>query len=119
MAGLVASYLGKRNKMINYKETKRATLRILEPSATELFNQLAVSEKELTFQRPTDKDSDFRTYSMLSLLETLKYTLPVHVGDIKADGTVMEREKTLKNMRAKYILETIVMNGHNIQGFEL
>lgn len=58
---------GKRNKMINYRESKRQTLRILEPGTTELFNQLAVSEKELTFQRPISKDSDFRTYSMLAL----------------------------------------------------
>lgn len=92
---------GKRNKMINYRETKRATLKILEPGPTELFNQLAVSEKTLTFQRPISKDSDFRTYSMLALLETLSYSLPVHVGDIKAEGTVMEREKTLKNLRSK------------------
>lgn len=35
---------GKRNKMINYRETKRATLRILEPEASELFNKLAFSE---------------------------------------------------------------------------
>ena len=92
---------GKRNKMINYRETKRATLKILEPGLTELFNQLAVSEKTLTFQRPISKDSDFRTYSILALLETLSYSLPVHVGDIKAEGTVMEREKTLKNLRSK------------------
>lgn len=91
----------KRNKMINYKDTKRSTLRILEPGAEELFNHLVFSEKALTFQRPVSKDSDFRTYAMLSLLETLSYTLPVHKGDIKADGTIVEREKTLKNLRSK------------------
>lgn len=92
---------GKRNKMINYRESKRQTLRILEPGATELFNQLAVSEKELTFQQPISKDSDFRTYSMLALLETLSYSLPVQRGDIKAAGTIGERDQTLKNMRSK------------------
>lgn len=92
---------GKRNKMINYRETSRTTLKILEPSPAELFNLLAVSEKELTFQRPISKESDFRTYSILSLLETLSYKLPVYVGDIKAEGTVLEREKTLKNLRNK------------------
>lgn len=91
----------KRNKMINYKDTKRSTLRILEPGAEELFNHLAFSEKALTFQRPVSKDSDFRTYAMLSLMETLKYNLSVHKGDIKADGTIVEREKTLKNLRSK------------------
>lgn len=92
---------GKRNKMINYKDTKRATLKILEPDATELFNQLAISEKELTFQRPISKDSDYRTFSMLALLETFNYSLPVTRGDIKAEGTIAEREKTLKNLRSK------------------
>ena len=46
---------GKRNKMINYKETKRATLRILEPEASELFNRLAFSDKPLTFQKPINR----------------------------------------------------------------
>ena len=92
---------GKRNKMINYRETSRSTLRILEPGLEELFNKLAISEKELTFQKPINKDTDYRTYAFLSLLETLSYSLPVHVGDIKASGTIVEREKTLKNLRSK------------------
>lgn len=93
--------LSKRNKMINYRETKRATLKILEPEFTELFNRLAVLEEELTFQRPIDKDSDLRTFSMLSLLETLSYPIPVHVGDIKAEGSLLERRIALNNLRSK------------------
>lgn len=93
--------LSKRNKMINYRETKRATLKILEPEFTELFNRLAVAEEELTFQRPIDKDSDLRTFSMLSLLETLSYPIPVHVGDIRAEGSLLERRIALNNLRTK------------------
>jgi len=48
---------GKRNRMINYKDTKRSTLHILKPEATELFNKLAFSERPLTFQKPISKDS--------------------------------------------------------------
>lgn len=29
--------LGKRNKMINYRETKRSTLKLLEPAFEDLF----------------------------------------------------------------------------------
>ena len=93
--------LSKRNKMINYRETKRTTLKIFEPGFTELFNRLAVDEEELTFQRPIDKDSDIRIFSMLSLLETLAYPIPVHIGDIKADGSLLERRITLNNLRSK------------------
>ena len=92
---------GKRNKMINYRETKRTTLRILEPEASVLFNTLAFSDKQLSFQKPIDKDTDLRTYSMIALMETLSYNLNVQVGDIKTDGTIIDREKTLKNLRSK------------------
>lgn len=88
--------LGKRNKMINYRETKRATLKLVEPEFEELFNRIAVNEEELTFQSPVDKNSDIRTYSVLSLLETLSCPIPVNIGDIKADGSILERQKTLK-----------------------
>lgn len=93
--------LGKRNKMINYRETKRATLKLVEPEFEELFNRIAVNEEELTFQSPVDKNSDIRTYSVLSLLETLSCPIPVNIGDIKTDGSVLERQKTLKQMRSK------------------
>lgn len=92
---------GKRNQMINYRETKRTTLRILEPEASELFNRLAFSDRPLTFQKPINKDTDLRTYSIIALMETLSYTLNVQVGDIKTAGTIIEREKTLKNLRSK------------------
>lgn len=92
---------GRRNRMIQYRESRRSTLRILEPEAAELFNRLAFLEKALTFEKPISKDTDFRTYSMIALMETLSYSLKVQVGDIKTAGTVIEREKTLKNLRSK------------------
>ena len=84
---------GKRNKMINFRETRRSTLQILEPEMTELFNRLAFSEKPLTFQKPVNKDTDFRTYAVIALMETLNYPLDVLVGDIKTAGTIIERER--------------------------
>lgn len=93
--------LGKRNKMINYRETKRATLKIVEPSTDELFNRIAIKEEKLTFQRAVDKETDIRVYSILSLLENLSVSLPVTIGDIKAEGSIMDRQKTLKHLRSK------------------
>lgn len=54
---------GKRNKMINYRETSRATLKIIEPGLNVLYENYVKKENELTFQYPIDKDSDIRTYS--------------------------------------------------------
>ena len=75
--------LGKRNRMINYRETKRATLKLVEPGFEELFRRVAVDEDELTFQSPIDKNSDIRTYSLLSLLETLSCPIPVNIETVK------------------------------------
>lgn len=93
--------LGKRNKMIQFRETKRATLKLLEPSYEELFDRIAVKEEELTFQRPIDRNSDIRTYSVLALLECLSSPIEVNIGDIKADGSLMDRQKTLRHLRSK------------------
>ena len=68
--------LGKRNKMINYKETKRSTLKLVEPSFEELYKRIAVNEETLTFQRPIDRETDIRVFSVLSLLENLSSPLP-------------------------------------------
>ena len=93
--------LGKRNKMINYRETKRTTIKLVEPSFGELFNRLAINEETLTFQRSVDRETDIRVFSILSLLENMSTPLPVTIGDIKTEGSVLERQRTLKNLRAK------------------
>ena len=93
--------LGKKNKMISYRETKRATLKVLKPSFEELFTRIAINEEDLTFQKPISKDSDIRIYSILELLNTLSAPIEVNIGDIKVDGTVADTSKTLKSLRSK------------------
>ena len=105
--------LGKRNKMISYRESKRATLKILKPSFEELYQQIVVDEKELTFQKAIDRDSDVRVYSILSLLDKLSCPMEVNIGDIRADGTLPEIKKTLKHLRSKARL-SIDEQGTNI-----
>lgn len=93
--------LGKRNKMISFRESKRATLKILKPGFEDLYQQIVVDEKELTFQKAIDKDSDVRVYSILSLLDKLSCPMEVNIGDIRAEGTLSEIKKTLKHLRSK------------------
>ena len=66
--------LGKRNKMINYRETKRSTLKLIEPSFEELFQRIAINEETLTFQRAVDRENDIRVFSIL-LPETATVTV--------------------------------------------
>ena len=92
---------GKRNKMINFKDSKRSSLSILEPETTSLFNEFAFLDKSLTIQMPIDKGTDRRTYAIIELMDHLSYDLNVLEGDIKTLGTVSERNKTLANLRSK------------------
>ena len=92
---------GKRNKMINYRETSRATLKIIEPGIDELYTNYVQNENELIFQYPLDKDSDIRTYSVLRLFDRLSCSIPVFLGDIKVATSFQESRKTLKNLRNK------------------
>lgn len=95
---------GKRNKMINYRETTRATLKIVEPSLDVLYNNFVQNENELIFQYPVDKDSDIRTYSVLQLMDEMSCPISVFLGDIKTASSFQESKKTLKNLRNKSIL---------------
>ena len=92
---------GRRNKMINYRETKRSALRLSEPSFEELYQRLAVNEETLTFKRPIDRETDVRVFSVLSLFENLSSPLHVSIGDIGTEGSFSESRLTLKNLRSK------------------
>ncbi|MEE1050263.1 MAG: DUF4011 domain-containing protein, partial [Clostridia bacterium] len=87
--------------MINYRETARATLKIVEPGLDELYANYVQNENELTFEYPLDKDSDIRTYSVLRLFDRLSCPIPVLLGDIKVATSFQESKKTLKNLRNK------------------
>ena len=93
--------LGKRNKMISFRESKRATLKILKPGFDELYQSIVTEEQELTFQKSIDRDSDVRVYSILELLNHLSVPIEVNIGDIRAEGTLSEIKKTLKHLRSK------------------
>ena len=79
--------------MINYRETARATLKIVEPGLDELYANYVQNENELTFEYPLYKDSDIRTYSILRLFDRLSYPIPVLLGDIKVATSFQESKK--------------------------
>lgn len=93
--------LGKRNRMISYRPTRRSTLNILTPTMEELYRQVITQERELTFQRPITRDTDPRMYSVLTLLDSLSRPMEVAIGDIRGEGPLTETARTLKNLRSR------------------
>lgn len=81
--------LGKRNSLLNYRDTRRSNLRIKMPEIYDLWDSFVLKEEPLIFPLPEDamlseKDD--------SLLET---------GSVITNQSVNEQQKTLNNIRTK------------------
>lgn len=85
--------LGKRNRLINYKETKRSNLNIIAPQFDILFQKVVSDEEALTFPYPLD-----RIYTEEDVEEI---QVEVVDGDIETDRTIKEQQRTLKSLRDK------------------
>ena len=84
--------LGKRNRLINYKETKRSSIKIVEPKLEEVFNKLVVEGKSLSFSHYINETFD---------IYANKVHEKINEGDIKTDRTINEQQKTLESLRNK------------------
>lgn len=78
--------LGKRNRLLNYKDTARSTVRITEPECGVLYDMFVKHETTLVF--PFEKEYDGNTEINSA-------------SNVKTDKSVNELQKTLKNLRNK------------------
>ncbi|WP_059041933.1 DUF4011 domain-containing protein [Paenibacillus rubinfantis] len=84
--------LGKKNRLINYRETKRSNIKIVSPDLAELFRLLVVNESALEFPFPYEELEDEDDEA------TEPYT---SLGDIQTNQSIKEQQKTLRNLRNK------------------
>ena len=84
--------LGKRNWLINYRETKRSNIKIIEPGVQDLYTQLVLKEQQLEFpyveEEFDDLESDGENNIQIS-------------GDLLTDRSIKEQQKTLRSLRNK------------------
>lgn len=84
--------LGKRNRLINYRETKRSNLKITLPEIDELYRRLVVDEESLEFPYLLDdEDEEFKGDARNTTAS----------GDIQTNRSIKELQKTLRNLRDK------------------
>ncbi len=94
--------LGKRNRLINYKETKSSTLRITYPSTEDLFERLVRKEEELAFPRPLDEENDSEKVEQLSLLEEKEEDeYGNYTSIIRTNKKLTDLQKVLRRLRNK------------------
>lgn len=78
--------LGKRNKLLNYRETKRSTLHIITPEIYEFWDSFVKNEKPLEFPFYDDIE-EAEEISLFSNVET--------------NQSIKDMQKTLRNLRDK------------------
>lgn len=78
--------LGKRNKLLNYRETKRSTLHIITPEIYEFWNSFVKNENPLEF--PFYDDSEDEEESTL-------------LASVETNQSIKDMQKTLRNLRDK------------------
>ena len=105
--------LSKRNRMINFKESRLSTLKITKPECLELYERIVDKEEELSFKRIIDEHSNSKVSSIVSLLSFLNEPINVTIGDIEAKSSISDMQKTLKNLRSKSKL-SLEEQGSNI-----
>lgn len=78
--------LGKRNKLLNYKETKCSTLRIITPRIYDLWTSFVKNEKPLEFPFYDDIED---------------YEEPTPLANVETNQSIKDMQKTLRNLRDK------------------
>lgn len=84
--------LGKRNRLINFKETKRSNVAIISPSYDILYKKIVQEEESLKFPFPLKTTYDKNGEEI---------NINVEKGDLETNKTLNEQQKTLKVLRGR------------------
>ena len=90
--------LGKRNRLINYRDTKRSNLRIKIPNIFELWESFVANENPLEF--PYINDVESIDSSELTLFDEDIEEEPIPKG-VVTNQSIKEQQKTLRSIRDK------------------
>lgn len=94
--------LGKRNRLLNFRETKRSNLNILTPSLPDLYATLVAEETEQYFSYPVEADmiDDYNLFDATTE-ERPEREIRIIEGDFTTNQSILEQQKTLKALRNK------------------
>lgn len=93
--------VSRRNKMINYRRTRRGSLQLLSPDYATLFDRLVDRGESLTFKRAEDCSGDPQIGSLLFLMNQMGHPIEITTGEIGTSLSLEESCRTLKNLRTK------------------
>lgn len=89
--------LGKRNRLINYKETKRSSLKIIKPDILNLWQDFVVNERAIEFpffdEELSESDNEQLSLREEDLIDIQSY--------IQTNQSIKEQQRTLRSLREK------------------
>lgn len=97
--------MGKRNRLLNYRDTRRSNLRIKFPDIYDLWDSFVVNENPLEFPLAEEEQQfDLEDPESLFPDEEPQLSLEEAVGStdsVRTNQTVREQQRTLRNLRSK------------------
>lgn len=85
--------MGKRNRLLNYRDTRRSNLRIKLPGIFDLWDSFVVNEHTLEFPFIDEEQQ-------LSLEEESGDSI-AETGSVQTNQPIKEQQRTLRNLRSK------------------
>ena len=82
--------LGKRNRLINFRESKRSTVEIISPNYEDLFDKVAICEKDIVFPYAKKVHVDAEGNESYESIQS---------GDVETPKSIGDLQKTLKVLR--------------------
>ena len=93
--------ISKRNKLMNYRKSKRATLQITSPTLFDLYQRLVVDGESLSFRRQIDAGDDLHLTQLFYIMDKMDASVELAEGEVRSDLSASEMNLTLKNLRSK------------------
>ena len=94
--------LGKRNRLINYKETKRSTLTIKKPDIYDLWESIVEKNNPLEFPMYFEKlEEEGDSENEIDVKEDKQEDETAFTFDIETNQNVRDLQRTLRNLRNK------------------
>lgn len=93
--------LGKRNRLINYRETKRSTLTIRKPSIYDLWESIVENNNTLEFPMYFENQDEDDLENRIDVVEDESNKKIELASDVETNQSVKELQRTLRNLRNK------------------
>ena len=89
--------VSRRNKLMNYRKTHRATLQITVPEMSELYRRLGGEGQRLVFRKNRLLEPDAMLDRLLYLFDQLGRPIELAEGELRSDLDTDDMQLTLKN----------------------